>query len=81
MSKIYLIDGQQVTVTWIPQQRPLVYTIRVAGTPAAGSVEKTAAGKFLVIDGQVIDGQRRRPEAFLGLRAAVEHVVHREGGE
>ena len=49
MSRIYLIAGQQVTVSWISRQHPAVYTIRIAGTPATGSVEKTAGGSSMLV--------------------------------
>jgi hypothetical protein len=75
MSRIYRIDGQEVIVSWISRQHPAVYTITVAGTPTAGSVEKTAGGKF-----HAIDARGRSLGTFLGLRAAVEQVVREEQG-
>jgi hypothetical protein len=66
----YLIEGQPVTVTWVHRQHPPVYTIRIAGTLAAGSVEKTALGRYLAVD-----DQRRPLGTFLRLADAVEHVV------
>ena len=70
MSRIYLIDGQQVTVSWISRHHPAVYTIFVAGTRAAGSVEKTAFGRYVALD-----DQRRPLGTFLRLADAVERVV------
>lgn len=73
MFRTYLIDVLHVTVSWVHRQHPPIYTIHVAGTPTAGSVEKTAAGKFLAIDA------RSRPlGTFVGLRMAVERVVREE---
>ncbi len=73
MPTIYLIDGQQVTVTWVYRQHPPVYTICVAGTPTAGSVEKTALGRY-----RAVDGQGRPLGTFHGLQEAVEWVVREE---
>ncbi len=73
MSRTYLIDGQQVTASWISRQFPPVYTITVAGSPTAGSIEKTVGGKF-----HAIDDRDRSLGYFLGLRAAVERLVREE---
>lgn len=69
MLRSYVIDGQQVTVTRV-QRHPTVYTIRVAGTPAAGAVERTPLGRYLAVD-----EQRRPLGTFPGLRPAVERMV------
>ena len=73
MIKTYHIDGQPVTVTWIYRQHPPVYTICVAGTPTAGSVEKTALGRY-----RTVDGQRRLLGTYQGLQEAVERMVRAE---
>jgi hypothetical protein len=73
MLRTYPIGGRQVTVNWIPQQHPPVYTIVVASVSTTGSVEKTPAGRFLALD-----GQHRLLGAFQGLRAAVECVIRDE---
>ena len=73
MSRIYLIDGRQVIVSWKSRHHPAVYTITVAGTPTAGSVEKTAGGKF-----HARDDRGRSLGTFQGLRAAVEQVVRED---
>ena len=73
MRRTYLVEGQQVTVTWASHHHPPVYTVLVAGTPTAGSVEKSASGRFLAFD-----GQRRLLGTFQGLRGAVECVVREE---
>ena len=70
MHRTYRLDGQHVTVTWIHRQHPPVYMIRVAGVPVAGSVERTALGRF-----RAIDAQGRPLGTFTGLRAAVESVA------
>ena len=73
MSRNFLIDGQQVTVSWISRHHPAVYTIFVAGAPTAGSVEKSVVGKF-----HALDDRGRSLGVFQGLRAAVEQVVRAE---
>jgi hypothetical protein len=73
MIRSYLVEGQQVTVTWGHRQHPPVYTILIAGEPTPGSVEKTPIGKF-----RAIDRHGRSLGTFLGLRAAVQHVVRAE---
>ena len=73
MSRIYLIDGQQVKAAWVQRQLPRIYTIYVEGVPTAGFVEKTMVGSFLAVD-----GQGRPLGTFAGLREAVEHVVRGE---
>ncbi len=70
MLKTYLIDGQQVTVTWKPQRHPTVYTIHIAGVPLVGTVEETVLANFLARD------QYHRPlGAYTTLPRAVEQVV------
>lgn len=73
MLRTYLIDGQQVAITWIPRQLPPIYTIVAAGVPTTGSVEKTPAGRYLALD-----GEHRPLGTFQGLRAAVECVIREE---
>ena len=73
MLRTYRIDGQQVTVTWVQRHHPLVYTIQVAGVPVAGSIERTALGRY-----RTVDGQGRSVGTVLGLRAAVARVVREE---
>jgi hypothetical protein len=67
------IDGQEVRVNWVHRHHPPVSTIRVAGVPAAGSVERTALGRYLAAD-----AQRRPLGTCVGLREAVESVVREE---
>jgi hypothetical protein len=50
MLRTYLVDGQPVTVAWAHRQHLPVSTIRVGGTPAAGSVERTALARWLTVD-------------------------------
>ena len=73
MLKTYLIDGQQVTVTWRSPHHPTVYTIHVAGVPLAGSVEETILGNFLARD-----GYHRLLGTYTTLPRAVEQVVREE---
>ena len=73
MIKTYRVDGLPVIVTAVYRQRPPVYTIRVAGTPTAGSVERTALGRY-----RAVDSQRRLLGTYLGLQEAVEHMVRAE---
>jgi hypothetical protein len=73
--RTYVIDGQQVTVTWVQRQHPPVCTIRVAGMPVAGSIERTALGSYLALD-----AQRRVLGTSNALREAVEHVIRAERG-
>ena len=73
MIKTYLVDGQVVTVTAVYRQRPPVYTIRVAGRPTAGTVERTALGRY-----RAVDSQLRLLGTYLGLQEAVERMVRAE---
>jgi hypothetical protein len=75
MIRPYLVDGQQVTVSWVwvYRQHPPVHTSHVAGTTTAGSVERTTLGRHLAVD-----DQRRLLGSFPGLREAVEHVIREE---
>ena len=73
MLRTYQIDGRQVTVGWVHRQHPAVYTILVDAVPVTGSVEKSAAGRFLAFD-----AHRRLLGTFQGLRGAVEGVVREE---
>jgi hypothetical protein len=45
----------------------------VAGTPTAGSVKKTALGRY-----RTVDGQRRLLGTYQGLQEAVERMVRAE---
>jgi len=73
MAKTFLIDRQPVTVTAGYGQHPRVYTICVAGRPTAGTVEKTALGRY-----RSVDGHHRLLGTYLGLQEAVAHVVRSE---
>ena len=73
MGKTYRIDGQPVIVTWIYRHHPTVYTICVAGTPTAGTVEKTALGRY-----RAVDRHRRPLGTCQGLQEAVARVVRAE---
>ena len=50
MVKTYLIDGQQVTVTWSLEQHPPVYTVGLEGELEAGAVEMTAIVLSALVD-------------------------------
>jgi hypothetical protein len=65
-------SGTQV-VAWKSRHYPPVYTITIAGTPTAGSVEKMAGGRF-----HACDDRGRSLGTFQGLRATVEQVVREE---
>ena len=73
MLRTYLINGQEVTVNWVPRDHPPVYTILVEGAPIAGSVEKSAGGRFLAFD-----DQHRLLGSFQALYGAVVCVVREE---
>ena len=73
MFRTYRIDDQQVAVSRMTRQHPVVYTLQVAGAPLAGTVEKRLLGTYVAVD-----GQDRRLGAFLGLQEAVARVVHEE---
>jgi hypothetical protein len=76
MRRTYLLDGRQVTVDWGHRQHSAVYHIQVASRPAAGSVERTAPGRFMAVD------TLRRPlGTFSELREALERVVRQERHE
>jgi hypothetical protein len=70
MLRTYRIEGQQVTITWTPRHHPPVSGIRIAGTLAVVSLEKTAGGTF-----HARDDHRRPLGTFLRGRDAVERVV------
>ena len=73
MIRTYRIDGREVTVTWVHRQHPPVYTILIEGTPAPGSIQRTALGRF-----HAVDAQGRLLGTFAGLREAVERVIREE---